>query len=253
MEQEGWSLSRFWEVDLLRGLAVILMILFHAVFDLNYFGIRSISPTTGLLRLVGLIAALLFLLLVGASLNISYFRRISRNEDPWIRHYLARGMGIFLLGLLVTVVTYVLIREGFILFGILHCIGVSIVLAIPFFGRPAWSLIGASVCFLLGFLVEPIHGPLWYLWIGIHPETFYTLDYFPLIPWFGVVLLGLSIGAFFYPNGVRRFVRWPASSQYLAPISWLGRHSLAIYLLHQPLLLLILALIFPGSIWVIPS
>ncbi len=252
MKSENQGDSRFWEVDLVRGIAVLLMILFHTIFDLNFFGIAPIPPYSGIWRYVGLSSALLFLLLVGASLHISYFRRMGRGENPWIWHYLARSAEIFSLGLLVTVVTYLFVGEGFIVFGILHCIGVSILMAIPFFGRPVWSLVGAIVSLVLGFVAGTVSGPMWALWIGIHPETFSTLDYYPLFPWFGVVLLGLYLGSLLYPNGVRRTVRLPVPSRHLAPVTWMGRHSLAIYLCHQPILLGILALFFPDSIWVLP-
>jgi len=79
------------------------------------------------------------------------------------------------------------------------------------------------------------------VWLGLAPPDFYSLDYFPVLPWFGVVMLGLFLGHLLYPNRVPRVV--PANVSGLLPVALicgLGRHSLAAYLAHQPLILLVL-------------
>ncbi|MDD1673567.1 MAG: DUF1624 domain-containing protein [Methanomicrobiales archaeon] len=228
------------------------MVIFHIVFDLSYFSILPMNVASGFWRNFALLTAILFVSLVGTSLNISYNRSVSQKGQFSYIKYLKRGLGILALGFLITGITYFLIGEGFIIFGVLHCIGVSIIVAPLFFFRPRISLFVGLIALGGGYLVSGIQGSLWLAWIGIHPATFYTLDYFPLLPWFGVVLLGLTAGEYLYPKGLRVFSfghRPPMISQ---PVSWLGRHSLMIYLIHQPVILLILAFMFPGSIWFFP-
>lgn len=239
---------RYWEIDLLRGTAVVMMVVFHIIFDLSYFSIFPLNVITGFWRYFAILTALIFVSLVGISLNISFHRAPSPINLSWYKKYLKRGGGILLLGIIITVVTFFAIGEGFILFGVLHCIGASILIAPLFFARPRITLATGIIFLAGGFLVKGIHGPLWLAWIGVHPETFYTLDYFPLFPWFGVVLLGLSIGAVIYPGGRRTILPGARAPRLCQPVCWLGQHSLVLYLLHQPVILAVLALLFPGSL-----
>jgi uncharacterized membrane protein len=161
-------------------------------------------------------------------------------------------MKIFGLGVLITIVTYLLIGEGFIFFGVLHCIGASIIIAPLFFGRVRTGLFAAIGILAAGILIPGISGPVWFAWMGIHPAYFYTLDYFPLLPWLGVVLLGLTTGTYLYPQGKRVLSLPEQTPRGTAPICWMGRHSLILYLIHQPVILILLAFLFPGSIWLLP-
>ena len=128
-------------------------------------------------------------------------------------------------------------------FGILHFIGLSIILVPPFLKRPFWSLPAGVFCIIAGNYLENFRfGFPWLLWLGFIPEQFFTVDYFPLLPWFGVFLLGVFLGNLLYP-GYRRVFCLPDLSGNIPVkgMAFLGRHSLVIYLLHQPVLLILLA------------
>jgi uncharacterized membrane protein len=125
----------------------------------------------------------------------------------------------------------------------LHLIGVSIILAYPFLpyrwpNVALWALFFIAGGWLQGVRVETT----WLVWLGLEPVNYAANDYFPLIPWFGVVLLGIFVGNTIYDDQGRRFLL-PAWSSALPArmLQFLGRHSLLIYMVHQPLLLLILA------------
>lgn len=243
--------DRFWEIDLFRGCAVIMMVVFHLVFDLNFFSINSIPTSTGVWRWLALTTATLFLFLAGISLTISVARRNGESRWDRYRHSLYRGGGIFSIGVGITITTYLLLGEGFIIFGILHCIGISIILALPFLGYPQRALGVAALCFVGGFVVDQVNGPLWLAGIGVHPIPFYSVDYVPLLPWFGVFLLGVSIGTYLYPSGSRSIALSRPHNSIISFTNFLGRHSLAIYLIHQPVILMVLGLLFPGTIpWI---
>jgi uncharacterized membrane protein len=236
--------GRFWEVDLLRGAAVIMMIAFHFAFDLSYFGLRPLDVFSGAWFLLARSTASLFLLLVGISLVLSASRAEGQNRDIF-PHLLRRGLWIFALGMGLTLATYILIGAGFIVFGVLHLIGMSIVISYPFLNRQRLSgLLGASII-LAGWPLQGIELDYpWLLWLGLAPAGFRSLDYFPLIPWWGLVLVGISFGSFFYP-GYRRRVQLPDLSL-CPPIKTfvtLGRNSLLIYLVHQPILIALLLLL----------
>ncbi|KQC03508.1 MAG: hypothetical protein APR53_05280 [Methanoculleus sp. SDB] len=234
---ERHSHRRYWEIDALRGCAILMMITYHFLFDLSFFHIADITVHTGFWRYFAYATAGSFVFLVGLSLTISNARRdTNRNPAPY-RKYALRGGGIFLLGMGITAVTLVYPGEGYVLFGILHLIGVSIAIAPLFFGFRRLNLLAGAALFAASYAIRGIEGPLWLAWIGIHPASFVSLDYEPLIPWFGVVLIGMYAGATLYPGGLRRMPFAGDMPAAASPFAFLGRHSLAIYLVHQPLLI----------------
>jgi uncharacterized membrane protein len=214
-----------------------MMIVYHIVFDLNYFGFTSTDlnslPSLIFLYPIGT----LFLLLVGISLTLSYARVQHRLTVSQLRiKYMKRGGSIFALGLLITLVTWIYPHEGFIVFGILHCIGLSILLAYPFLRSGVFAFPIGLFCIIFGIIIRltvTVDFP-WLLWLGFVPGQFYTLDYFPLLPWYGVVLIGVFLGNVLYKNYSRVF-SIPNYSRFsiIRSFCFLGRHSLLIYLLHQ--------------------
>lgn len=215
--------NRYIELDLLRTLAILLMIIYHIAYDLQMMygwglGLFESWGWTSLRQGT----ASLFLLLVGASFAISW------NRTPHYKKYLKRGLGVIACGMLVSAATYWWEPETYVRFGILHMIGVSILL-LPLFTRmKEGSAIVGLIIMLLGMIMPP--------------PDFASVDYFPMIPWFGIVLLGFAIGHFCY-------VRAKLPSFFIfnysvfIPLSFPGKHALVIYLLHQPILLLILKIV----------
>ena len=239
--------ERFPEIDFARGIAVVMMVVFHIAFDLYFLGIAPV-PADGLpWRVLALSTAGLFLFLVGMSLSISAVnarKKLSRNE--FILKYLKRGGGIFAIGLGITFVTWIVLPGSFILFGILHLIGLAVALSPLYTGFSWQNLVAGSVIILLSPVVAAIRGEGWLLWLGIHPPSFYSIDYTPVFPWFGVVLTGVYFGTLGYPGGKRRWnIVVPEILE--KTFGFLGRHSLAIYLVHQPIILGILYILFPGA------
>jgi uncharacterized membrane protein len=247
-DQNAAFQGRYWEIDTLRGIAIVMMVTFHVLFDLSYFGIPLVDVHSGFWRLFALTTATTFVFLVGLSLSISYARSSTALQGvPLMMKYFRRGAGIFLLGMLITLATWLMVGEGMIIFGILHLIGVSIILA-PFFLRLGCAnlMVGTGVV-LIGAGLSAFEGPIWLAWMGLHPAWFYSLDYEPLFPWFGLVLIGIAVGSAFYPSG-RRLVDVPdIQAPPVGALTTMGRHSLAIYLLHQPVILALIWL-FGGSL-----
>lgn len=235
------SAGRFWEIDLLRGLAVMMMITFHILFNLMFFGEYPLVLDAGFWFYFQQATAGLFFLIAGVAMTLSYARAGDRSFWRFFR----RGGMLFAWGMVVTVATLLFLREGYVVFGVLHSIGLSIILAYPFLKRPLWALPAGALCLAVGNYLDNFTFSFpWLLWLGFVPERFYTVDYFPLLPWSGLILLGLFLGNLLYPSGRRRFSLpdCPASPL-LRGVMFLGRHSLFIYLMHQPVLLAILALV----------
>jgi uncharacterized membrane protein len=159
---------------------------------------------------------------------------------------LKRGAGLFMAGMAISFVTWLVVPGEFILFGVLHLIGLSIALSPLFLGFGRWNLLAGAGIVLLAPFLATLHGPLALVWVGIHPADFASLDYVPLIPWLGVFLLGMGLGSTLYPGGRRGFPGKSGEKPLLRPVTFLGRHSLVIYLVHVPVILLALTLAVPG-------
>ena len=234
--------SRFEEIDLFRGIAILMMVLFHTLFDIRFFGIAPVNVSSGFWRYFAYATATLFLFLVGVSLVVSHARAARhRTGFALAKKFLFRGAGIFALGLFVTLATWLYLHEGFILFGILHLIGVSVILSVLFFRYGKYNILLGLLFIAGGFFIGTLQGPVWLLPLGIYPSSFTSVDYTPLIPWFGVVLAGLGVGEFLYSGGVRQFTVPHLPDRIVRPLSFLGRYSLVIYLVHQPVIILLLA------------
>jgi uncharacterized membrane protein len=236
------DLSRYQEIDLLRGIAILMMVVFHTLFDLNFFSVFPVEVANGFWRYFAFATATLFLLVAGISLTLSRARMPSPvSPTQVIKKFFLRGAGIFLLGLLVTLCTWIYLKEGFIVFGILHLIGISVMLSPLFFWLKKRAVPAGLFCIGIGYFIAPVHGPIWLLPLGIHPASFWSVDYEPLFPWFGCVLIGMGLGNYLYRNGRRQFVVPDIPVIIIRPLAFLGRHSLVIYLIHQPIIILLLA------------
>jgi uncharacterized membrane protein len=235
--------DRFWEVDAARGVAIIMMVVYHTTYDLDTLGGYDIQSTSGYWALFADVTAGLFLFLVGVSLAIS---RARTSLTGWrlFGKYLARGLRILAYGMILTGV-FLILQMGVVAFGILHLIGVSIILAYPFLKLRFTNLVLGVLIFAAGQYVlaqDLISENYWLLPFGVLPEGVMMPDYRPLSPWFGVVLIGLFFGNVIYAGG-RRPSNLPNKAPLVArPLLPPGRNSLFIYLIHQPIVITLLAL-----------
>ncbi|MBB5754188.1 heparan-alpha-glucosaminide N-acetyltransferase domain-containing protein [Prosthecomicrobium pneumaticum] len=220
-------------LDLVRGGALVAMAIYHGAWDLSFFRLVAIDVNEGGWRIFARLIAGTFLLLSGAALALA-----TRNGLRW-RPYLRRTGMIALAAVLVTAATYFVMGEGFVFFGILHEIALASLLAIPFLAAPL-SLVGlaAAVVFALPFFWR--HAvfsapPLW--WVGLAPTPPPSFDYVPVFPWFGLVLAGLLFGRLMIAGGLDRRLAAVGLPRPFRPLAFAGRHSLIVYLVHQPILI----------------
>jgi len=220
-----------------------MMVVYHTTYDLDVLGGYGIQSTSGFWARFADVTAGLFLFLVGVSLAIS---RARTSLTGWrlFGKYLARGLRVLACGMILTVV-FLVLDMGVVAFGILHLIGVSIILAYPFLRLRFANLVLGVLIFAAGQYVLAqgfTSESFWLLPFGVLPEGVIMPDYRPLLPWFGVVLIGLSFGNVVYGDGLR-----PATLANSAPLLArvllpLGRNSLFIYLIHQPIIIALLSL-----------
>jgi uncharacterized membrane protein len=234
--------DRFWEVDAARGVAIIMMIVYHSTYDLDTLGGYNVQSPSGNWDLFADVTAGLFLFLVGVSLAIS---RARTSMTGWrlFGKYLARGSRILAYGMVLTVV-FLVLGMGVVAFGILQLIGVSIILAYPFLGLRFTNLVLGTLIFAAGqyILAQGLYSQsFWLLPFGVVPEGVVMPDYRPLLPWFGIVLIGLFFGNAVYGDGRRPAVTEDKAPVLARPLLPLGRNALFVYLIHQPIIIALLA------------
>jgi uncharacterized membrane protein len=217
-------------LDALRGLAILAMVAYHFCFDLRYFGVTQWDLYHDPLWLNARTLILSsFLLIAGVSLVLA--DRGTASHARFWRHVAIIGA----CAVAVSVASYALFPASWIWFGVLHAIAVSLVLARPLVRRPALALILGIVVIAAGNLfTHPLFDNRALGWLGFMTAKPRTEDYVPLFPWIGVLLLGISAGQALVRAQFRAIAfaeGWPRW------IAWLGRHSLATYMVHQPLMI----------------
>lgn len=245
----GVRRERLWEVDVARTLAIVMMVTYHAAWDVS-----TLAPETGVDAFSGGWRALQvatgssFLFLVGLSFSIASDRAAGRGVTPGaIALRRARRAGVVLaMALGVTVVTWFALGDDYIRFGILHVIGVSMLLAIPASRLGILTLPAGVAVIITGLWLEGERwGTSFLIPLGFRPEDGNLgVDYYGLLPWFGVVLIGMAAARVLYPGGDRApFLRRLAAAPE-RPVRELGRpgrHALGIYVVHQLVLFPVVA------------
>jgi uncharacterized membrane protein len=225
-------------VDMARGAALAAMVVYHFSWDLSFYGLADIPVTSasGWIAFARTIAGS-FIGLVGVSLVLA-----ARSGINW-RGYRKRLAQIVAAALAITVATWFAFPATYIFFGILHAIALFSVLALAFLRLP---VIPTLACAALAFAAPSLFsGPLfdqsWLLWTGL--GTFFppSNDYVPLFPWFGVTLAGMALAKIAENTGFwDRLAGWRPDNAPARLTLFAGRHSLFVYLAHQPVLLALL-------------
>jgi uncharacterized membrane protein len=239
--------GRLWEVDVARTLAIAMMVAYHVAYDIDLLGPSvDIDPFSGGWRALQVACGSTFLAVVGVSLAISNGRSRARGlagMDLYRRH-LRRAGQVAAAALLVSVATRIALGDDYVRFGILHCIAVAMAI-VPLLVRlgPWNAALGAAVL-VAGLIVRdgPSSDVPGLLVLGVPAPGGEGVDWYPLLPWLAPVLVGLALGLALYPGGRRGpwggRLREPRGARLAgAP----GRHALPIYLVHQLVLIVLVA------------
>jgi uncharacterized membrane protein len=225
-------------IDALRGAALAAMFSYHFIWDLGYFGfIPGDFPQQPGFKDYGHAIASTFLALVGVSLVLA------QSEKSTLRHFFVRLGKIVVAAAAVTVGTYFFAPDDLIFFGILHCIALASLAALLFLRAPLWlTLVVAVLAIVLPLLVaNPFFNAPALVWLGLGTIPPETLDWRPFLPWSGVVFLGVAFARALPPDRwPLSFVAWTARLWPTRGLVWGGRHSLLVYLVHQPVFLAVL-------------
>ncbi len=213
--------KRYTCIDQLRGIAVLLMIIFHLFYDLNEHGIFAINLKStfwyGLPRFI----VAIFMLTVGISLSLAHSQKIN------FKKFFKRLIILIICSFIISLSTYIIFPSQWIFFGTLHSIAFCSAAALPMVKFPKISVL-IFILILFGIFIG-----LSLPWIYLHP----SMDYIPPYPWIGFVLFGIFLG------DIKIYKFFNYSHPILSFLELLGRNSLVIYLTHQPILY--------GGTWII--
>lgn len=227
--------NRIWEIDATRGLLIALMVFYHMLFDLQYIFSYNINIDTPFFNYSVNFFAGAFIFVSGICANFS-------------KSSLKRGFLLFGFSLIITLITYFYDKPTAIYFGILHFLAISMIIThllkqgininpLNKLNLYFAIIISFSIILIGQYLKNINFSSNLFLFLGITKKDFTSLDYFPLFPWYGVFLLGFLFGKRVYKNKITLFPNYNK----LIFLQLIGRNSLIIYLLHQPIILLVLS------------
>ncbi len=205
-------------LDALRGMAVVWMIIFHASYDLKMFHYIDWNFSSGFWYAFPRVIAFTFLFCVGVSLNYAHASGIN------VKALMKRSIKLAAAALTVSIGTYLVFPSQWVYFGTLHCILVGSLLGAPLVKRRLLASIFLILILIGQYILN--YDIKWVSSILQRP----SLDFIPIYPWFWAILLGILLGPYLSRNSLIQNMK---SNQVL---NFMGRHSLKIYLLHQPLI-----------------
>ncbi|MDR0942939.1 MAG: DUF1624 domain-containing protein [Ruminococcus sp.] len=235
--------NRVFAIDALRGFAMVYIMLYHLFYDLFHFSnIRLAFFFTDWWEVLHIVFVSLLFIVSGISTHFS-------------RNSLKRGVIVFFLGQLITLVTAVAVnitnnKNLLIVFGVLTFIGLSMMIyslirpGIEKLKIPWITLFIISIILFVVFLIYPPHSFIssnnnWLYPLGILGSGFFSADYFPLVPYFFIFLAGTALAA---PIISKKFPQFFYRLR-IKPLEFIGRHSLLFYIVHQPAIIVILFLL----------
>lgn len=225
-------------LDIARTVALIAMAVFHFVFDLEMFGwVAPATATTGFWRLLAVVTAGSFLFLAGVSLWLAHGEGIR-----W-RAFGRRFAMVAGAAALVSIGTYIAFPHAFVFFGILHSIALCSLLGLAALRLPVLMIAALAVVvfFLPDFAKSSaFNAPIWW-WTGLQVVVPSTVDYEPIFPWFAPFLAGTALSKWASRSGLWARLSTTTPSRAARIWSGPGQYSLIIYLIHQPVLIGIVA------------
>ncbi len=231
--------SRFFEIDVYRGTAIIMMVVFHILYDLNAHQITDFPIFThAFWRVYRECISFLFLGLVGFCLHQEHQEGIR-----W-KKFALRTVRVSMAAACVSVGTYIYAPQKPILFGILHFIASGSLAALPFLNKKRASFFFGGLILAMGYIGLICEGRyrIPYLeWIGFGASSMPTLEIFPFIPFFGYILLGMGMSQTTDLKSNRYYYLDIPQNPLTRFLAFCGRHPLTIYLTHQPILVSIIS------------
>lgn len=247
------EINRRLEIDFTRGFFIICVVIFHFLWDLNFFFDLKIGLYSSFGSFLQRLGASSFFLLLGIS---TILQKNIKGDNYSFKTALVRGGKILLFAIIISVAVNFSYPQNNIIFGVLHCLGVCTIMVFPFINRKYLALIVGAIYILAAKYVHSyIVTTKFLIPFGMRYYGFQSVDYFPLFPWFGVALLGIFFGNILYKKDkenvflskVNNFLKKREYNFFIKILILAGQKSAYVYILHQPILYGLCYLIYKFS------
>ena len=238
------NINRIRTLDFLRSIAIIAMIFYHFVYDLGDFGyVNLITVVNGYWKLFAQSIGCSFLFLSGVSFWVA-----AKKEINW-PNYIKRFVILLSSAILVSIATFIQFGSAFIFFGILHLLAVCSIVALFIYRLPIIIILVLGVGLLAlpdfyhtsNYYNEDLFSSRYLAWTGLYDGRTGSVDFYAFMPWSAAFVFGLASAKIFI-KPERQHSTSPLSFKeektnfIITTLLWMGRNSLLIYLIHQPLL-----------------
>ena len=242
-------MARYEEIDILKGIAVILMVIFHIFYLGNHMGFKKIDASGNFLYMMAKIAHLTFIFMAGINLFISKNKN-KDNKNKFYKNNILRSTKLLIYGLIITIITYYLFGEAkYVKFGILHFISIAIILSL-FIADKLYIAIVILIIFVFlqmytknrnKFSSICSKNPVICFIMGIYGNYnghIGSMDHFALIKVYPIFFSGIIIGNLLYKKS--REIKKKKPNKLLDILAWTGKKSLQIYLIHWIVIFIVL-------------
>ena len=251
-------MKRYAEIDILKGIAVICMVIFHIFYYPHQYGFKEIRYDTVPLPIIAKIAQFIFITCVGINLVFVYSKKETQSKKEYYKKQFKRIFKLAICATLMSIFTYLVFGDQFVKFGILHFIALSSLLLLPFLGN--LNIIrGIIIVISILYFLNQTNPELFYsvpspiAFISGFYSNWGAIDHFPLMPWLIVMCFGVLIGHEYLnqkPNLISEDIE---TMRPMKTLQYIGSHSLEIYMVHWVILYVIYTHIYPNFIRKIPS
>jgi len=256
--------KRFIEIDFIKGIAIISMVIFHFFYLSTHMNVKAYDCDSGILRFLARFSHLTFITMSGLNMAISIANK--KREDYQLKK-IKRGVYLIALGLVISYVSKLQFGELYVKFGIMHFMGTATILSSFYTNLPKFSTILAMLIFTFNIILKTTPIKNWFYDIcstnpflcfitGILNIKYSSLDHFPLIPYLGFFSLGIGLAYYLYNlkgKKERKYQFLGVLDNYkdnviVKNISWMGKRTLEIYVIHFVLFWAYLSLFTPLKI-----
>ena len=228
------TIRRYPEIDTIKGIAVIFMVIFHYFYLSNFMNLSNYNINYGVLHYLAEISHNIFILMAGVNMGISYEKWVierKKKKEFYKRHFI-KFVKLLLAGLLITITTkYIFGDSIFVKFGIFHYVAISTLLSSLVISKKIYIILS-----IIGLLILSCYkcfkSPFLCFIMGIQNLKYSSLDHFSIIDYLPYSLFGIFIGRFFYKDNISKLPLKFTDSKILKPVRFLGKYSFNIYFVH---------------------